>query len=58
MIRRCSWCRDIIGNVAPAGDDRETHGICHECLRRALREVAALSDAQNEMRPEPANGAA
>ena len=46
MIRICSWCKDegqpsVMGQCAPFGDTRETHGIC-EAHMEALHAVAGM----------------
>jgi len=31
MIRRCAWCKEILGVVEPLDDERFTDGICARC---------------------------
>jgi len=38
MIRRCAWCGKDMGEKEPLDDQRVTHGICQECLKKELRE--------------------
>jgi len=40
MIRRCGWCKSIMGETADCKDG-EIHGICLSCLFRYFPTEAA-----------------
>ena len=35
-VRRCGWCKAILGDAPEIPGDRETTGICAECATRVL----------------------
>jgi hypothetical protein len=38
MLRRCAWCRLILGQSEPLDEAGVTHGICLPCADRMLEE--------------------
>ncbi len=35
-LRRCGWCKTVLGDAPELPADRETTGICPECATRVL----------------------
>jgi len=36
VVRRCGWCKAILGEKEPLKDKRETTGICEACKERCF----------------------
>ena len=39
MVRKCAYCKKILGEKEPLKDRRITTGICDSCLERERRRV-------------------
>lgn len=41
MIRQCSWCNRVLGEIEPLEDERITHTICENCQEDLVGSVAS-----------------
>lgn len=48
MIRRCAWCKQVIGEKEPMDDNSETHGVCEWCSAGLMAEVAVIRARSNQ----------
>jgi hypothetical protein len=53
MIRRCAWCKKIMGEKAPFDNKGITDGMCDNCYEIQNKKLEAL-DEKNKM-PEVRN---
>ncbi len=37
MQRKCCECHKVLGDIAPFSDGRVTHGLCVDCLAKAMK---------------------
>lgn len=44
MRRVCYACGIVFGLKEPLDDDRETHGLCPECLKLELKQIQEYQD--------------
>ena len=42
MIRQCAWCLKMMGESPPLKDKSVTHGMCEECMEKAMKEVQSI----------------
>ncbi len=45
----CYECEKEIGEKAPFSDNRSTHGLCRECLKKVLEKRSSAGQPKEEM---------